>query len=120
MEKSFTALVEDLSERGLLDSTLVIHTGEFGRTPIINKEGGRDHWPDVYTTVMAGGGVRGGQVYGSSDTNGGQVHSHPVSPADFLATMWTLLDVNPHQELRDRLGRPLALSQGRVIDSLIA
>ena len=120
MEKSFATLIEDLDQRDLLDETLVIHTGEFGRTPIINKDGGRDHWHDVYTTVMAGGGVRGGHVYGSSDANGGQVHSNPVSPADFLATMWQLLGVEPHQELRDRLNRPLPVTNGRAIESLIA
>lgn len=119
MERSFTALIEDLDQRGMLNDTLVIQTGEFGRTPLINQDGGRDHWPDVYTTVMAGGGIRGGTVYGSSDANGGQVLSNPVSPADFLSTMWTLLNIDPHQELRDRLGRPMTLSTGEVIESLI-
>lgn len=120
MEKSFTTLIEDLTDRGLLDNTLVVHTGEFGRTPLINKDAGRDHWPNVYTTVMAGGGIRGGQIYGSSDSQGSEVHSNPVSPADFLATMWQVLGIDPHQELRDRLGRPMPLTQGRVIESLIA
>ena len=120
MEKSFTALVQDLTERGMLDSTLVVHTGEFGRTPLINPDGGRDHWPHVYTTVMAGGGIRGGQVHGRSDSKGEEPHTNPVSPADFLATMWTLLGVDPRHELRDRFGRPIPLSSGKVIDQLIA
>ena len=119
MESSFATLIEDLVQRGLLDSTLVIHTGEFGRSPVINPEGGRDHWPNVYTTVMAGGGVRGGQVYGSSDANGGEVQTGPVTPADFLATMWALLGIDPRREMRDRFGRPVQLSNGRIIESLI-
>ena len=69
-DQAYRALIEDLAERGMLDDTLVINTGEFGRTPIINKEKGRDHWPNVYTTVLAGGGIRGGQVYGASDKKG--------------------------------------------------
>ena len=120
MDKAYAALIEDLSERGMLDETLVVHTGEFGRTPIINENGGRDHWPDVYTTVITGGGVRGGQVHGASDDKGGQVHTGGVTPADFLATVWSILGIDPRTELRDRLGRPMTLSQGRVIESLLA
>lgn len=119
MEQAFAALVDDLSQRGLLDSTLVVNTGEFGRTPLINKDAGRDHWPNVYTTVLAGAGLRGGQVYGASNAKGGEVHSSPVSPADFLATLWTVLGIDPHTELRDRLNRPLPLTRGRVVESLL-
>jgi hypothetical protein len=118
MDAAYSALVSDLAERGLLDDTLVINTGEFGRTPVINKGTGRDHWPNVYTTVLAGGGIRGGQVVGSSDSKGAEVASHPIGPADVLATMWHQLGISPATELRDRLNRPLRLSDGRVLHEL--
>ena len=117
-EQAFTALVEDLHDCGLLDETLVINTGEFGRTPTVNKDAGRDHWPYAYTTVLAGGGVRGGQVYGASDSRGAHVASQPVGPADLLATMWHVLGVDPAAELRDRLNRTHLLSAGQVVEGL--
>ncbi|MBX3413575.1 MAG: DUF1501 domain-containing protein [Pirellulales bacterium] len=119
MDRAYSALISDLAERGVLDTTLVINAGEFGRTPLINQDGGRDHWPDVYTVALAGGGIRGGQVYGSSDKKGAFVGSDPVSPADLLATMWQILGINPATELRDRLNRPLVLSRGRVLSELL-
>ena len=115
MDQAFAALVSDLSERGMLDDTLVINTGEFGRTPKVNKDGGRDHWPRAYSAVLAGGGVRGGQVYGSSDSQGSDVASQPVSPADLLATLWHVLGVDPDTEIRDRLNRPYPVSTGTVV-----
>jgi len=119
MEVGFAALVEDLAERGMLQKTLVINAGEFGRTPKINGGQGRDHWPNVYSTVLAGGGIQGGAVYGASDSRGAEVLSSPVSPADVLATMWHTLGVNPQEELRDRLSRPIQLSDGRVLSELL-
>jgi hypothetical protein len=119
LDQAYSALVEDLSTRGLLDSTLVINTGEFGRTPIINNLNGRDHWPSAYSTVLCGGGIRGGQIYGSSDKKGAFVATQPVAPADVLATMWHLLGVAPDTELRDRLNRPQVLSRGQVLQALI-
>lgn len=119
MEQAFSTLVQDLEQRGLLGDTLVVNTGEFGRTPVINGNGGRDHWPDAYTTVLAGGGIRGGQIYGSTDDKGAYVATKPVSPDDLLATVWTCLGIDPHTELRDRLNRPLALSKGRVVAELL-
>jgi hypothetical protein len=119
MDQAFSALVEDLATRGLLDSTLVINTGEFGRTPIINKDEGRDHWPNAYTTVLAGGGTTGGVVHGASDSKGAYVARDPVAPADVLATMWRLLGISPTTELRDLQNRPQVLSHGRILDSLI-
>lgn len=119
MDQAFAALVDDLAQRGLLDQTLVINTGEFGRTPVINGDAGRDHWPHAYTTVLAGGGIRGGQVFGASDPRGAYVAGHAVSPADILATMWHVLGIDPQTELRDRLHRPIALSRGRVIHELL-
>ena len=95
----------------MLPQTLVIKTGEFGRTPVINKEGGRDHWPSAYSVLVAGGGIRGGNVHGASDSKGAYVASQPVAPADLLATMWSQLGVDPATELHDRFGRPVTLSK---------
>lgn len=119
LDQAYAALIVDLEERGLLDSTLVVNTGEFGRTPVLNKDGGRDHWPFAFTTVLAGGGVRKGYVHGASDSKGAYVVDSPVSPADFLATLWHSLGVSPETELRDRLNRPIALSQGTVQTALL-
>ena len=119
MEQGHSALVEDLHERGLLDSTLVVNTGEFGRTPQINGGRGRDHWPFVYSTVLAGGGLRGGQVYGASDAKGAYVASKPVSPADLLATLWTSLGIDPRTEIHDRSNRPYALCTGQPLHELL-
>lgn len=120
MDQAYSALIEDLDDRGLLESTLVINTGEFGRTPVLNKDAGRDHWPFAYTTVVAGGGVRAGYVHGASDSKGAYVTSMPVSPADLLATMWHCLGVEPGQEIRDRLDRPMTLCPGNVVDGILA
>ncbi|MBL9125980.1 MAG: DUF1501 domain-containing protein [Planctomycetaceae bacterium] len=119
LDRAYSALVGDLAERGMLDETLVVNTGEFGRTPLINKDAGRDHWPHAYSTVLAGGGVRGGQVYGASDPRGAYVASQAVSPADLLATMWHQMGIDPQTELRDRLNRPMPLSRGRVVHELL-
>jgi hypothetical protein len=115
MDRGFATLVADLDERGLLADTLVVNTGEFGRTPQINKDAGRDHWPAVYTTILAGGGIRGGVVHGASDSKGAEVAESPVAPADVLATMYERLGIAPHTVLRDRLDRPIQLSDGRVL-----
>lgn len=120
MDHAFAALVDDLARRGLLDDTLVINTGEFGRTPRINKDGGRDHWPNAYTSVLAGGGIRGGMVYGETDRQGAEVLGHPVAPADLLATMWHQLGIQPATEIHDRLHRPHRVSDGRVLKDLLA
>ena len=118
-DQASAALIKDLKQRGMLDDTLVIWGGEFGRTPTINKDAGRDHWPHAYTTVLAGGGVRGGQVYGSTDSRGAYVAAQPVTPADVLATLWTCLGIDPETELRDRQNRPYVLSSGRPIKELL-
>jgi uncharacterized protein (DUF1501 family) len=119
MDQAFGSLVEDLAQRGLLDSTLVVNTGEFGRTPRINKDGGRDHWPNAYTSVLAGGGICGGMVYGETDRQGAEVLGRPVAPADLLATMWHQLGIDPATEIRDRLHRPHRVSDGRVLRELL-
>jgi hypothetical protein len=120
MDQAFAALVADLADRGLLDSTLVVNTGEFGRTPRMNPGGGRDHWPNAYSTVLAGGGLKRGFVYGESDHHGAEVLSRPTSPADLLATIWHQLGIAPGTEIYDRLHRPHRVSDGRVVNDLIA
>jgi hypothetical protein len=117
-DTAFSALVEDLEARGLLDSTLVIMLGEFGRTPKINGQGGRDHWPNCYSVVMAGGGVRGGTLYGSSDKLGAYPDLHPVTPGDLAATIFWSFGLDPATELHDTTGRPFRLAAGEPIYGL--
>lgn len=114
----FSALLDDLHQRGLLDETLVVCLGEFGRTPAINRDAGRDHWAACNSVVLAGGGVRGGQIHGASDRNAAYPAAMPVSPGDLAATIYHALGVDLHLELRDTLGRPLALANGRPLLSL--
>jgi hypothetical protein len=118
---AFSALIADLSERGLLDETLVIAMGEFGRTPKLNTQGGRDHWPRVFSAVFAGGGVKGGQVIGASDRVGEGPSERPVTPADLAHTIYTLLGVDPARELHTADGRPVQVNQGgQTIKELLA
>jgi hypothetical protein len=117
-DQGLAALVEDLADRGLLDSTLVVATGEFGRTPRVNPSGGRDHWPDCYTAVLAGGGVRGGAVYGASDRIGAYPASDPVTPADVAATVLWRFGLDPAAEVRDQTGRPFRLAEGEPLARL--
>jgi hypothetical protein len=111
-------LLEDLDARGLLASTLVVWMGEFGRSPRINGMAGRDHWPQCYTALVAGGGTRRGFVYGSSDKSGAYPASNPVRPDDLAATIFDSLGIDPHTELHDALDRPLAIAQGRPLVEL--
>lgn len=113
-----TALVEDLEDRGLLDETLVIVMGEFGRTPRFNKNAGRDHWPHCFSVVLAGGGIRGGQVLGASDAIGAYPTADPVSPGDLIATLYDRLGVDPHSEIRDLQGRPFPIVSGTPLHAL--
>jgi hypothetical protein len=113
------ALLEDLDARGLLDETLVIWMGEFGRSPRINDQAGRDHWPQCYTALVAGGGVKRGFVYGKSDKNGAYPTGDPIRPDDLAATMFHLLGINPHTEVMDSLNRPLAIATGNPIMDLL-
>jgi Protein of unknown function (DUF1501) len=116
VDQGYSALIEDLRDRGLLDSTVVICGGEFGRTPVVNNNKGRDHWPNVYTMLMAGGQLRRGIVIGESDGKGSAVRAHPIHPEDILATMWQQLGISPRTVIHDRLQRPHALSSGRVLE----
>ena len=117
-DQSLSALIEDLDHRGLLDSTLVVAMGEFGRTPKINADGGRDHWPDCYTVLLAGGGVKGGSVYGTSDRLGAFPASDPVTPSDLAATIFWRFGIDPATEVHDLTGRPVRLSDGQPVVSL--
>jgi hypothetical protein len=117
-DQGLSALIEDLDARGLLDSTLVVAMGEFGRTPRINNDGGRDHWPDCYTVLFAGGGVRGGAVHGASDSVGAYPALDPVTPGDLAATIFWRFGLDPDLELHDMTGRPHRLAEGRPIRGL--
>jgi hypothetical protein len=121
MEQAFDALLDDLHQRGLLETTLVIWMGDFGRTPKINKDAGRDHWPQCYSVVLAGGGIRGGQVVGESDAQGAFPKSHPVTPADLHATVFTALGYDPQRiTYTSPEGRPFPLSEGEPIRPLLS
>jgi uncharacterized protein (DUF1501 family) len=102
LDQGLSALLDDLDSRGLLDTTLVVATGEFGRTPQINKYGARDHWPHCFSLLMAGGGVPRGMVLGASDKIGGRPSERPVSPPEFTATLYRLLGFNTTTDLRIR------------------
>jgi len=109
LDLAMSALIDDLEERGLLDETLVIAMGEFGRTPKLNTRGGRDHWPRVFSVALAGAGIRGGTVLGASDAVGESPHARPVTPSELAATIYTLLGVSPAMELKTGDGRPIRL-----------
>jgi hypothetical protein len=110
-DSGFAALISDLSDRGMLDSTLVLVTTEFGRTPRINSGGGRDHWPRVFSVVMAGGGIKRGMVLGSSDAIAGEPANRPVSVEDFTATIHSLLGIDHEKDLMAPGNRPIAIMQ---------
>ncbi|MFQ5734180.1 MAG: DUF1501 domain-containing protein, partial [Planctomycetaceae bacterium] len=113
--------IDDLKDRRLLDQTLIVVMGEFGRTPKLNTAGGRDHWPRVFSVAMAGGGVKGGQVVGASDAVGEGPKDRPVTPNDLAATIYTLLGVDPDIELRTTDGRPVRINAGgKAVSELIA
>jgi uncharacterized protein (DUF1501 family) len=127
-DQAFSALLEDLEQRGLLDETLIVWTGEMGRTPRVGQSvvggagagrDGRDHWAKVFTTVLAGGGIRGGIVHGASDRYAAYPASNPTPPADLAATIYHCLGVNPRMQLRDRLDRPMTLCEGTSIEAIL-
>ena len=118
LDRAFSALLEDLAERGILDETLVAWTGEFGRTPKINKGSGRDHWGQVYSTVLAGGGIQGGRVHGASDNIGGHPIADPVHTRDFVATMYHALGYGPDTRVVDPTGRPHFVVTGQPVHEL--
>jgi hypothetical protein len=120
MEQAFAALLDDLEDRGMLDETLVVWMGDFGRTPVINGQAGRDHWPQCYSMVLAGGGIRGGQVVGQSDSKGAYPAQRPLRPADVHATVFAALGYDPASiSYFTPEGRPTLLSDGDVIHELL-
>ncbi len=118
-DRGVPALLTDLESRGLLDETLVVWMGDMGRTPRINKDAGRDHWSFCYSILLAGGGVRGGQVYGSSDRSAAYPSTNPVSPADIAATIYHCLGIDPHIHVTDQQGRPFAVSTGTPVQAIL-
>lgn len=118
LDRGVSALLEDLQQSGRLEETMVILLGEFGRTPKINKDGGRDHWGPCFTGLFAGGGVVPGRVIGQTDEIGAYPTSTAYSPDDLGATIYAALGIDPHAVVRDRLNRPVHLNQGNVIETL--
>ena len=117
-DPTFAALMDDLSERGLLDETLVVVIGEFGRTPKINANGGRDHWGHVFSFAMAGAGIRGGQVIGASDKNGAYPATTPITGGDLTATIFHLLGIDSSGVFHDKESRPHPLTKGEPIAAM--
>jgi hypothetical protein len=121
VDRTLHAIVTDLESRGLLESTLILMLGEFGRSPVVNKDGGRDHWPRVMSMVMAGGGLRHGQVIGSTDSKGYDVASRRVGPSDLAATVFHHLGIDQNSAWIDLQGRPrpIVTEGGSVIEELL-
>jgi hypothetical protein len=119
-DQTMPTFLEDLDQRGLLEDTLVVWMGEFGRTPKLNENASRDHWPQCYTALLAGGGVKRGHVHGESDKSGAFPTRDPVRPDDLAATMYHLLGIDPQTEVRDAANRPLVIADGKPVMDLIA
>ncbi|MFM9079927.1 MAG: DUF1501 domain-containing protein, partial [Opitutaceae bacterium] len=121
LDQGVAALINDLDARGLLDTTLVLLLGEFGRTPKVNKDAGRDHWPHAMSVLMAGAGVPRGQVVGATDAKGYHASENIYRPEDFAASIYTKMGVDPAQMLHTNTGRPVQLvNNGRLIKELFA
>jgi arylsulfatase A-like enzyme len=112
LDQIYTALVEDLASRGLLDSTLVVVMGEMGRTPKVNRKAGRDHWPQCGFALLTGGGTRAGVVFGTTDKHAAYPVDHPVSSGDIAATIYHLLGIDPDLTVPDLTGRPIPIAHG--------
>ena len=118
-DRAYSALLEDLDRRGLLGETLVVCMAEFGRTPRLDGKGGRNHWGSVFSVALAGGGIRGGQVYGASDRIGAYPREGRVRPEDLSATIFHCLGHHPQAEYQDPLGRPHPISRGEVLQAIL-
>ncbi len=118
-DQGLAAFLQDLDAHGLLDSTLVVGLGEFGRTPKINENAGRDHWPDCYSLLLAGGGISGGRVFGASNRTASYPIRDDVAPWDVAATIYHLLGIAPGTQIRNRQGQPLPIARGQVISGLL-
>jgi hypothetical protein len=125
LDQSLSVLLEDLHQRGLLESTIILVMGEFGRTPLMNSKGGRDHWPNCWSMLVAGGGLRGGQVIGASDERGGEVAERLVAIGDLYATIYKAMGIDWRKEYPSPIGRPVKIANaigdktGQVIQELI-
>jgi hypothetical protein len=120
LDQTYSALMQDLADRGLLDETLVVIMSEMGRTPRLNGSAGRDHWTYCYSVMLSGAGIRGGSVYGASDAHAAYVKDRPVSTADICATIYECLGIDPDMPVVDRAGRPQAVANGgRAIDEIL-
>jgi Protein of unknown function (DUF1501) len=120
LDQTLAALIKDLDDRGMLDSTIVMCAGEFGRTPKVNKNNGRDHWARSMACVLAGGGIKRGYVHGSTDASGMAPATEPVTPDDIGSTIFNQLGIDPHRELNTPTGRPVQLfREGKIIEKLV-
>lgn len=120
LDAGWATLMRDLKDRGLLESTTILWMGEFGRTPKINSQGGRDHFPQAWTCVLGGGGVAGGQVYGRTSKDGMQVEEKKCGVGNVLATLCSALGVDPSSQHETNTGRPVALVDDEPIEELLA
>ena len=120
MDQTYSALIEDLDQRGLLDETLVCSVAEFGHTPKFNARLGRDHWGKVFSIALAGGGIRGGIVHGRTDKHAAEPAGDVVTPADYLATVFHCLGYAPETMVKDMQGRPIPISLGHTVRSILA
>jgi hypothetical protein len=120
-DQAFAALIRDLDQRGMLEDTLVMVTSEFGRTPKINANAGRDHWPKVFSVVMAGGGIKGGVIHGMSDPTGAEPEEDAVHVPDWAATVYSLAGIDPHRRLVGPGNRPMPINyDGEVVKEILA
>ena len=120
MDQTYSALIEDLEVRGLLDETLVCHVAEFGHTPKFNRRDGRDHWGKVFSIALAGGGIRGGVVHGTTDAHAAEPTGDVVRPCDYLATVFHLMGYEPDTIVDDQQNRPMPISRGRIVRGVLA
>ena len=120
LDAGWATLISDLKERGLLESTTIIWLGEFGRTPVINQNGGRDHYPRAWTSVLAGGGVRGGQAFGRTSLDGTTVEDGQVNVGDLFATLCRALGADPDEQNISEMGRPIRIAEGQPIEDILA
>jgi len=119
LDKGMGALVKDLVDRGMWKNTVVLWMGEFGRTPRINQNTGRDHWARCWSVVVGGGAIKGGQAFGSTSADGMDIKENPVTIGDLFATVYKGLGLDPETKIRDNLGRPLPIADGKAIKDLV-
>ena len=119
LDKGMSGLVKDLVDRGMWKNTVVLWMGEFGRTPRINQNSGRDHWARCWSVALGGGAIKGGQVYGSTSDDGTDVKDKPASLGDLFATVYKGMGLDPTTQIRDNLGRPLAIADGKPLQGLV-